>query len=271
MKTLLYLLVCLPLLIEAQNIPFSTGASDAATGNSSLAVSRVWSVNNNQGGLGELENPEVGLYYTNRFMLKELGLQSLVVAYPTKIGNWGASVDYFGYSEQSEMQLGLAYAKKLNKYISLGLKFNFLQYQQAEVYGNTHAIVAEFGIVSNPYENIYVGAHVYNPSRSKFNTAIEKYAPTIFNLGIAYRPDPMICLTAQVDKAIEYDLVYKAGVEMTLKESLYLRAGINIQPNAYYLGLGYYFKNIKFDFAFSYQQTLGVSPASSLSYEFAKD
>ncbi len=270
MKQFLWFLVCLPLLTEAQNIPFSAGANHVGTGHSRIAVADVWSLNNNQAGIAELQNPEIGLYYTNRFMLQELSSQSLVAAYPTKIGTWGASVDYFGYSVQSEVQLGLAYAKKLNKYISLGLKFNFLQYQQPEVYGNTYAVVAEFGIFSNPYENIYVGAHVYNPNRSKFNTAIEKYAPSIFNLGIAYRPAPMVTLTAQVDKAIEYDLTYKAGVEMVLKQSLYLRLGANIHPNAYYLGLGYYFKNIKIDVAFAYQQTLGTSPAGSVSYEFAR-
>jgi hypothetical protein len=269
MKKLLIVFFLVPLFIHAQNIPFSSGGRDMGMGQSSLAVSHVWSVSNNQGGLGYLENPEIALYYTNRFLLKELSSQSMVFAYPSKLGNWGVSVDYFGYSEQSELQLGLAYAKKINKYISLGVKFDYLQYQQAEIYGNTRAIVAEVGILSNPYENIFVGAHVYNPSRSKFNTAVEKYAPTIFNIGIAYKPDPMVSLTAQVDKAIDFQATYKVGVEMNLKESLFLRAGVNIQPNAYFLGLAYYFKNIKLDFAFSYQQVLGLSPASSIGYEFA--
>ena len=268
MKKILLLLVLCPLFVFSQNIPFESGGRSQAMGESSLAISDVWSVNNNQGGLGYLENPEIGLYYTNRFLLKELSSQSFVFAYPTKYGNIAASVDYFGYAQQSEIQLGLAYARKFNKYISLGVKFDYLRYQQIEEYGSTQAILAEIGIISHPYKNIYVGAHVYNPSRSKFNTAIKKYAPTIFSIGLAYVPDKMVSLTAQVDKGIDYAATYKMGVELNLKQSLYIRAGINVSPNAYYLGLGYYFKNIKFDLAFSYQQILGVSPASSLGYEF---
>ena len=122
--------------------------------------------------------------------------------------------------------------------------------------------------MSHPYENIFVGVQVYNPTMSKFNTTVEKFAPTIFSFGLAYTPDPLVSLTAQVDKSLIYDAIYKMGVEMNLKEALYLRAGINLHPNAYYLGLGYYFNNIKFDLAFSYQDVLGVSPASSLGYEF---
>ena len=268
MRNLLILLILVPFTLFSQNIPFESGGKNLGMGGSTIAIDQVWSVNNNQGGLGYLENPEVGLYYTNRFLLKELSSQSLVFAYPTKYGNLGFSVDYFGYSQQSEFQLGLAYAKKLNKYISLGVKFDYLQYQQPEEYGNTHAIVAELGILSHPYENIYIGAHVYNPSMSKFNTAVEKSAPTIFSFGMAYIPDPLVSLTAQVDKNINYDLTYKVGVELNLQEALFIRAGVNLAPNAYYLGLGYYFKNIKFDFAFSYQDVLGISPATSLGYEF---
>jgi len=268
MRKIFLLLVFSPLFIFSQNIPFESGGRSQSMGGSTIALANVWSVNNNQGGLGYLENPEIALYYTNRFLLKELSSQSFVFAYPTQYGNIGASVDYFGYSQQSEIQFGLAYAKKFNKYISLGVKFDYLRYQQAEEYGSAQAILAEIGIVSNPYKNIYLGAHVYNPSRSKFNTATKKYAPTILSLGIAYVPDQMVSLTAQVDKGMDYDATYKMGVELNLKESLFIRAGINVSPNAYYLGFGYYFKNIKFDLAFSYQQVLGLSPASSLGYEF---
>ena len=268
MRKFLLIILLLPFVAFSQNIPFESGGKNVGMGNSTMTVAQVWSVNNNQGGLGYLENPEIGIYYTNRFLLKELSSQSLVFAYPTKFGNIGASVEYFGYSQQSELQLGLAYAKKFNKYISLGVKFDYLQYQQLEEYGNTHAVIAEVGILSHPYKNIFIGAHVYNPSRSKFNTSVEKYAPTIFSVGIAYIPDPLVSLTAQIDKDINYSPTYKVGVELNLKESFYIRSGINLSPNAYFLGLGYYFKNIKFDIAFSYQQVLGISPASSFGYEF---
>lgn len=268
MKKFLIVLLCLPWNIYAQNLPFESGARSVGVANSAMAISQVWSVNNNQAALAFLKNPEIGVFYTNRFLLKELGSQSLAFAYPTKLGALGVSLDYFGYDQQSELQVGLAYAKKLNEYFSLGVKFNYLQYQQLEFYGNTRAIVVEVGLLSRPYEKLIVGFQVYNPTRSKFNTDIEKYAPTILNFGAAYVPSSKLLLSAQVSKNIDYPMIYKMGIEFEIKESLFLRTGFNIQPNAYFMGIGFDFKTIRFNLAFSYQDRLGISPASSLSYEF---
>jgi len=268
MKKFLVVLLWLPLTLCAQNLPLESGGRSIGLANSAMAVSQVWSVNTNQAALAFLEKPEVGLFYTNRFLLKELGSQSLVFAYPSKFGVLAASVDYFGYSQQSEMQVGLAYAKRLSTYLSLGFKFNYLQYQQVEFYGKTRAIVAELSLLAKPYDKVILGFHVYNPNRSKFNTRVEKFAPTIFNFGAAYVPNSQLLISAQVSKNLEYAMTYKMGIEFELKDRLFLRTGFNVQPNAYFLGVGFDFKGVQFNLAFSYQNSLGLSPASSLSYEF---
>lgn len=268
MKKFLIVLLWLPWNIYAQNFPFESGARNIGLANSAMCITQVWSINNNQAALAFVKNPEIGVFYTNRFLLKELGSQSLAFVYPTNIGALGASLDYFGYDQQSELQLGLAYAKKLNEYLSLGIKFNYLQYQQFEYYGNTRAIVAEISLYSKPHEQILIGFHVYNPTRSKFNTRIEKYAPTLFNFGAAYVLNSQLLISTQVSKSLDYPMTYKMGIEFEIKESLFLRTGFNIQPSAYFIGVGFDFKTIRFNIAFSYQDRLGISPASSLSHEF---
>ena len=149
------------------------------------------------------------------------------------------------------------------------MRFNYLQYQQTAEYGSTQAILAELGILSHPNDNIFIGAHIYNPSMAKFNTNIPQSAPTIMSIGIAYLIDDATQILFQIDKNIRQQTTFKVGAELNLKKTLYLRAGINILPNAFFLGVGYYYKNIRFNIAFSYQQMLGLSPASSFSYQFS--
>ncbi|MBN2669552.1 MAG: hypothetical protein JXR60_10020 [Bacteroidales bacterium] len=268
MKLFLILLFYLPLTLLSQDIPFQAGGKHNGMGNSSMALSQVWSVNYNTAGIANLKQAEIGIYYTNRFLMQELSSQSFVAVLPSKFGNWGVEIDHFGYQIHNETQIGLAYAKTLNKYLSLGVKFDYLNLHQEEVYGNISTILAEVGVLSHPYESIYLGFYVYNPSLSKYNTVDDFKAPTILSFGGAYTPDPLVNLTIQVDKPLEHSATYKLGVEFNLKDALFLRTGVNISPNAYFLGLAYYFKNIRMDFAFSYQNTLGVSPAGSMSYAF---
>lgn len=258
----------LTLFSRGQNIPFENGAANNGLGNSSLAMSNIWSINNNQAALSYLKNPEIAIYYTNRFLLKELSSQSIAYAHPTSFGTWAMAIDYFGYNQHSEFQIGLAYAKKFNEYISLGARFNYLQYQQTAEYGNTHTVLAELGILSHPNENIFIGAHIYNPSMAKFDTNVPESAPTIMSIGLAYLIDDATKLLFQIDKNIRKNTTFKMGAELNLKKAIYLQAGINILPNAFFIGLGYNYKNIRFNIAFSYQQMLGVSPSSSFSYQF---
>ena len=265
----LFLLIIFSLSSLGQNIPFENGGKNNGVGNSSIAIAQIWSINNNQAGLAYLKNPEIAIYYTNRFLLKELSSQSIAYAYPSSFGTWGIAMDYFGYTQHSEFQIGLAYAKRFNDYISIGARFNYLQYQQTAEYGNTHTILAELGILSHPNDKIFIGAHIYNPSMSKFDTNVPESAPTIMSVGLAYLIDDATELLFQIDKNIRQQTTFKIGTELKIKKILFLRAGINILPHAFFLGIGYNYKNIRFNIAFSYQQILGISPSSSFSYQFS--
>ncbi len=270
MRKVLLILWMLPSVLQAQYLQNGMGARNEGLAKSTIAVPHLWSISNNPSGIAYLKSPEIGVFYTNRFLMKELSTQSIAAVYPSKWLNIGLSVEHFGYSELSELQAGLAVAKTFNKYFSLGFKFNYLEYRQAEVYGTARAFLVQIGLTSNPIKDIYIGAHIYNPSRAKFNTLVSQYVPTIFSLGAAYKPDRMVGLTAQIDKSLEAELTYKMGVEFNVTESLYIRAGVNVKPNAYFLGVAYYFKNIRLDIAFSHQQVVGISPSASMGYVFEK-
>ncbi|PIV58169.1 MAG: hypothetical protein COS14_11010, partial [Bacteroidetes bacterium CG02_land_8_20_14_3_00_31_25] len=247
---------------------FPIGARQAGMGSSGVAFPDLWSVTHNPAGLTLLTKPTFGLFYENRFALKELGLKAGAFAYPTSSGVFAIDLMQFGYSKYNESRVGLAFAKSIGKRFSLGIKFDYLNTYFAEEYGNKGTAIAEIGFLAQPANHFYIGGHVYNLSRSKIAEYNDERVPTIITFGIAYEFSEKVLSTIEVEKDIEYKPIYKVGVEYKFMENLFIRAGVTSNPNQMSLGIGYAFKRIKADISFSSHQILGISPHIGFSYEF---
>ncbi|MBC7864528.1 MAG: hypothetical protein IAF38_16255, partial [Bacteroidia bacterium] len=92
---------------------FNLGARSAAMGGASSTLHDVWSAQNNQAGLGYVDKIEVGAYYENRFLLKELSYSAFCAAIPVKkIGTFGVTMTSFGYNVFRQSKVGLGYGMK---------------------------------------------------------------------------------------------------------------------------------------------------------------
>src|SRR5688572_19379989 len=87
---------------KAQNIQ---GARATALGGAAITLDDVWSSFHNQAGLARLEGFSAGVYYENRFMLKELGEKGLAVGLPVGNGAFGLSFRSFGYTAYSDSRV----------------------------------------------------------------------------------------------------------------------------------------------------------------------
>ncbi|MGL4598975.1 MAG: hypothetical protein ACRCYO_15765, partial [Bacteroidia bacterium] len=146
------------------------GARSAGFAQSGVALrGDLWSVHNNQAGLAHITTFQAGLFYENRFLLKELSMKAFGAALPTKAGVFGLEASSFGYSQFSQNKLGLAFAKKLGERFSAAVQLDYLQTRIAENYGTGSSIAAELGILAEPVKNLQLGFHVFNITRSKLN------------------------------------------------------------------------------------------------------
>ena len=68
--SLLFFLIVLSGTIIARNDNLPVGARSAGIGNSSVALSDVWSLQHNQAGLANLKYLEVGIYANRNNLLK---------------------------------------------------------------------------------------------------------------------------------------------------------------------------------------------------------
>jgi len=245
------------------------GARAMGMGGVSLCNSDVWSTNNNQGAIGFAQESSLGLYYENRFGVSGLGYKSIAGIYVSNFGNFGLRMNYFGYSTYNTVITGISYGRSFGEYFSAGMQINYLHTQLSEGYGSAGMAIAELGLLAKPNSNLSIGAHIYNPTMTQYNQSenVEKI-PTYLKLGASYNFDGFALLSVEIQKDIDYKPVYAVGVEFNIVNNLVARTGISSNSSMLSLGLGYKYKKIRLDIAFSHHAYLGYSPYISFVYEF---
>lgn len=267
-KKLLFFVILLfhCLNINAGNNNHPVGARAGAMAGSSVTLSDVWSTYHNQAGLAHLSGFTAGVYYENRFAVKELSTKGAAIAIPYKNGAFGLSVTQFGFSQYNENKVGLAYAQKFGEVFSAGVQMNYVGLFIAEGYGQRHAVTAELGVLANLTKDLKIGAHIYNPTRTKLADYNNERTPTIFRLGLNYRFSKQVFITAETEKSTYLKPVLKAGLEYKFNDYFYLRTGVSNNPNIIAFGFGINMHNFQFDFGASHHSVLGYIPQFGLSY-----
>ena len=272
MKKFFFLLFALTIFnsAKASNENFPIGARSSALGNASVSLSDVWSAHHNQAGLGFVRNFSAGVYYENRFLLKELSIKALALVLPVKAGTFGMCITSFGYSLYNENKYSLSFSKTFGDKLSAGIAMDCLSTKIAEGYKSKNVFAAEVGIQAKPLKYLTIGAHLFNPTRAKLADYNDERIPTIFRLGADYNFSDKVKLAIETEKDISEKAVFKAGIEYQAMKEFYLRVGINTNPTLSSFGFGINLKNFKIDISANYHQIVGISPQLSLTYVFKK-
>jgi len=234
--------------------------------NASVMQYGLWSVNNNQAGLADIEHFAVGICYQNRFKLSETSTKSVATAIHTRTGNFGFSFNRFGYSLYSENSFGITYARTFGEIISAGLQFDYLSINQTEAYGNNGVFLIEIGLIAHPIDKLRIGAHIYNPTKAKMAEYEDERVNTSLRFGLNYFFSKTVQAAVEMEKTMQSDLRYKIGIEYQLVKNLFLRTGFKSEPNEFTFGGGYTLKGFSFDLSFATHQYLPMSTQISLSY-----
>lgn len=237
-------------------------------GNASVSLFDVWGVNNNQAGLAKLEESQLSALYEDKYHVKETATQAFAYVLHTKSGNFALSYNHFGYSEYSEHIGGLAFARELGKYLSLGVQFDYYHYDQTADYGDKGVALIEIGLIAEPIENFFIGVHTFNPSQSQLADYQDERVETNFRFGISYYFTEGVLVAVETAKGIDSDAKFKAGIEYEPIEHLYFRTGLATGPTQYTFGMGYTFEHFTFDLGFATHPQLPVSSQLSLTYSF---
>jgi len=242
------------------------GTRSAAMGGCSSTFSDVWSINNNQAGLGFVKSLSGGTYYENRFLLKETSYKAGAFAYPTKKGALGLSLTSFGFELYHETKAGLSYGQRFGDQFSVGVQLNYVNVGLSQEYGSKITLTGAIGFIAKLSKTFSMGVHLYNPNRTKLAAYNDERAATIIKLGVDYRFSKKVRWIVETEKDMVYQPILKTGLEYRVAEVLYLRGGLSTGPIINTLGFDLKLNNFRLGIASSYHQTLGLTPSISIVY-----
>jgi len=218
----------------------------------------VFSFLNNQAALAQVDNTTAGVYGEKRFLLNETSLYTAALAVPSRLGNFGVSVKYFGYKNFNESQVGLAYGRSLGKKVDIGVQFNYYGYRVPS-YNSDNTVNFEIGAIMHLTDKLNAGVHVYSPVGGKFSKTDEKLT-SAYSFGLGYDASERFFVSAEVVKEEDFPVNLNAGVQYRFAKQFFARAGIASATSTSYAGVGLGWGSFRLDLSGSYHPQLGWSP-----------
>lgn len=258
---------------KGQTADFAIGAKARGLGGASVALEYdVWSAVNSQAQSAWSKNVELGAFYEQRYMLKELSLFAFCGIVPFGNGSFSASMSYQGYGDYNEMLTGLGYAMRLSKKISLSVRLDYLTIRTIADDYNGNMFTFEIGASYKPNDRLNFAFHTFNPIGTKASGESyvnEKLA--VFRGGGAFMLSDFATVLTEAEYSNDYGTVAKVGLLLSFDGKYEIYGGFNTNPNLLSFGLGYTWRDIKIDFYSRYHFVLGYTPGLSLSYQFGNN
>lgn len=250
----------------AQNTSTTMGARSASMGNSSAMLSDEWSLLNNIGGLAKVNETITAFSFEAKPALPGSSRMAATYSTPLKLGTLGVGVFKFGDNVYSEQMLTAGYSNQFG-IASLGMKLNYIQYR-AEGFGTKSAISVSIGGITEITHQLSIGAYIQNLNQPKLTDG--ERVPVRLAVGLSFKPTEEILLITEIEKDLDYNPVFKAGMEYCIHKKVFGRTGFNLNPEAAFFGVGFKGWRLKFDYAIQYNNALNFAHQASASYRIEK-
>ncbi len=254
-KNIILLLIVFAFFVNSngQSLP---GAEAVALSHSNTASAKnIFSLFTNPAGLSFIEKREIGIFYSpSPFGIAELSSGNFAYSEPTKIGNFSIGILHYGFDLYKENNFTFGYAKKFFNNVALGLTVSY-NTVTIKNYGNSGTLNFSLGGNFKIHKNFDIGFSIINPLQ---NTEQDNLSP-LYNIGLAYYPLEKASVNVAVAKDWNFPFSFRFGVEYPLIKFLFLRLGIQNEPNTFSGGIGIPYSIFKLNYAFTSHQILGLS------------
>lgn len=260
---LFILIIFINTVLAAQSIKSPIAGTYIGLGTYSIKHIDAFSFTANQAALAQMKNSSFGAYVENRFLLNATNMYTGICILPTKQGNFGLQVDYFGFKNYNESQLGLAYARSLGDKLDFGAKFNYYSFR-IPGYQNASTVNFELGAIAHLTEQLHIGIHFYNPVGGTLSKTDNEKLSSIYKFGIGYEASENFLVSAEIIKQEDMPVNVNAGMQYNFQNQFFVRAGIASSNESPYAGAGLSWNNLRIDISASYHPQLGISPGLML-------
>jgi hypothetical protein len=292
--SILFLLLCLPLLASAQLIsnPNPPVPAAQAVGGAYCAVAT--------GAEAPYWNPS-GLAYSTgtqgRFVYQQpWGVSFLThlsaagsTQLPGKIGGIALGVQSLttrdgGYTMASETELFLSHGFLLQEDIHSSLAFGYtlkmISYnlgesvsgegQPAMDLGSAATVGVDVGVTAQLWDRFRIAGAFKNINNPELGAGMKRPLPRVMTGGLSYSPYYGVRTTFDIERTMSGFTQFKGGLNATIAKPLDLRFGILSNPNAFTAGFGLHWREMVLDYAFIYHPVLNPSHQIGLGFNLDK-
>lgn len=225
-----------------------------------------WAVFNNASIIAESLNYSGAVAYQNRFLIKELGSRAIALNVPINLGVFSGAVLQSGYSKSLLSRYGLSFSKSLGPETAAFFQYNYISHH-FEATERSDGFYSAFGLHQKISKAVELGVLIENAEQAKISMGQSTYAiPSFYCLGLQWNNGSWANVFAEVEKEIDYQLVYKCAIELEVRDVVKLRGGVRGKPVELSFGAGFLISKLKVDAAFSYHKQLGLSSCLGLQY-----
>lgn len=253
---------------HGQSVSTQMGARQMAMAGASATLSDEWALYNNIAGLAQ-QKQSCGFSYEVSPTLKGANRMTAQLQLPIRSFTAGVGFFRFGDARYNEQLISVGIANRIG-ITSLGAKLNLNQYR-ADGFGVLSAISIDVGGITQLTPEFRVGAYITNITQASINNGSGERLPTRMVLGVGFQITQKIVATTEIEKDLDYPLTWRTGFEYDVYKKLFFRTGYQLQPDAFYFGLGGKRKRLTIDYALRFHFLLGASHQASASFQFIRD
>jgi hypothetical protein len=221
----------------------------------------------NPAGLAIIEKNQLAAGY--EYILAGVeGLHNINIGFarPFLKGGLGFQLSEFGFSEQKEQAMTLAYGLDLSPDLKFGMSSD-LYFINNERTGTAFSYGVNFGVLGTVYKKWSLGADVHNLNQPSFSSTDDSELPYELRAGLAYRPFNDVLSEIDVSVCEDEYRIHTAG-SFELFNMLTLRFGIKTNPSVVSAGTGIMHKFIEIDYAVEYLPDLPLTHNVSTKFTF---
>lgn len=187
-------------------------------------------------------------------------------ARPLLIGGIGVAMSEFGFSEQKEQALTLAYGVRLSKDLCFGAGSDVYLINNART-GTKFAYGLNAGFLASVYRKWWLGVYGHNLNKPRFENSDYGVLPYELRAGLGYQPfaDILSCLEMSLN---DDDIRVHMASEFIVFKVMYVRAGVKTNPTVICAGTGITIKFISTDYAIEYVPELPLTHSVTLNLMF---
>lgn len=242
------------------------GARGAALNNATTALPDFqWAIFSNAALLPDEYN-SASFYAVRFYNLEAFTHLAAVTAYQLPVGTAGAGFHTVGDDLYRETYALLSYRYRYSRF-SGAVTASYAHFAFGGTYGSHSALGLNLAVAAEITRDLVIGGNVVNINRPAIGENDDEL-PRSLSMGVSYRVTDKVLVLGDLFKDVRYSLGVRGGLEITLIEGVYVRAGAGIEPETVSFGSGFYLSDWEIDISMERHEYLGWSPGINVSYRW---